>query len=62
MRILKHIALLVACLTMLIAIIARLFFPDKVFLGLAAVSYLRLTVVMLLFSLVFHFVLGTHKE
>jgi hypothetical protein len=59
MKILQKIAVLLGCITMILGVIARLFFPYKILFGLAAITYLRLTVVMLLFSLAFYF---GHKE
>jgi hypothetical protein len=44
-----------AVLTMILAIVARIFIPGKIFLGLHALSYLRVTMTMLLFSIAFHF-------
>lgn len=55
MKNLKYVAFVVAVITMVLAVIARLFMPDKALLGLAALTYLRLTITMLLFALVFHF-------
>jgi NADH:ubiquinone oxidoreductase subunit 3 (subunit A) len=44
---------------MILGVIARLFFPWKMMFELAAITYLRLTVVLLLFSIAFYF---AHKE
>lgn len=55
MKNLKFVALVVAIITIVLAVIARLFMPDKALFGLAALTYLRLTVTMLLFALVCHF-------
>ncbi len=55
MRMLKYFSLLVAVVCMGLAITARLFLPGKILFGLAALSYLRLTMIMLLFALTFHF-------
>ncbi len=55
MKYLKYIAFILSIITFVIAIIARLFMPDKVLMGLAALTYLRLTVIMLLFSIACHF-------
>lgn len=55
MKNLKYVSFAIAIITMVLAVIARLFLPDKAFLGLATLTYLRLTITMLLFSLVFHF-------
>lgn len=52
---LKYVAFVIALITMVLAVIARLFLPEKVLFGLAALTYLRLTITMLLFSLAFHF-------
>ncbi len=59
MKILQKVALLFACITMILGIVARLFFPVKIMFELAAVTYLRLTMVMLLFSIAFYF---AHKS
>ncbi len=55
MKYLKYVALVIAIITMILAVIARLFLPDKALFGLAALSYLRVTMTMLLFSIAFHF-------
>jgi hypothetical protein len=55
MKRLKHIALIIAVISIILGIIARIFLPGKVLFGLAALTYLRFTITMLLFSLVFHF-------
>lgn len=55
MKNLKYVAFVIALITMVLAVIARLFLPEKVLFGLAALTYLRLTITMLLFSLAFHF-------
>ncbi len=54
MKNLKYVAFIISIITMILAVIARLFLPDKT-LGLAAITYLRLTAVMLLFTLALHF-------
>lgn len=59
MKVLQKVALLLACITMILGIVARLFFPFKVMFELAAETYLRLTMIMLLFSLAFYF---AHKS
>ncbi len=55
MKNLKHLALIIALISMILAVVARIFLPYKVIFGLAALSYLRLTMTFLLFALVFHF-------
>ncbi|MGB9721211.1 MAG: hypothetical protein ACPL28_07030 [bacterium] len=55
MKNLKYVAFVISIITMVLAIVARLFFPEKAFLGLAAFTYLRLTMTMLLFTLACHF-------
>ncbi|UCG92508.1 MAG: hypothetical protein JSV97_02000 [candidate division WOR-3 bacterium] len=52
---LKYIAFIVSIISILLALIARFFFPGKALFGLAALTYLRFTMTMLLFALVFHF-------
>jgi hypothetical protein len=39
---------------MICAIVARIFFPGKMLFGLAALTYLRITITMLLFAITFH--------
>jgi hypothetical protein len=55
MKNLKHIALIIAVISIIMGIVTRIFLPGKVLFGLAAITYLRFTITMLLFSLVFHF-------
>jgi len=52
---LKYIAFIVGVISIVLALVARFFLPQKALLGLAALTYLRFTVTMLLFALVFHF-------
>lgn len=52
MRIVYSITGIIAFIMLIVAVIARLFLPNKVFLGLSALSYLRVTNTMLLFTLV----------
>lgn len=52
---LKYIAFLIGIISIILALVARFFLPGKILLGLAALTYLRFTVTMLLFALVFHF-------
>ena len=54
MKMLQKVALLFACITLILGVVARLFFPFKMMFELAAVTYLRLTMVMLLFSIAFY--------
>lgn len=55
MKMLQKIALLLGCITIILGVVARLFFPEKILFGLGAITYLRLTIVMLLFSIAFYF-------
>ncbi|MEO0216349.1 MAG: hypothetical protein ABIL70_03190 [candidate division WOR-3 bacterium] len=55
MRILKYVTFIISIITMILAIIARLFSPNKVLFDLAALTYLRLTAVMLLYTITIHF-------
>lgn len=55
MKNLKYIALLLGVITMILAVIARIFLPHKVLFYLASLTYLRLTMTMLLFAIAFHF-------
>jgi uncharacterized membrane protein len=48
-----YIAGIIAIVTLILAIIARLICADKVFLGLSALTYLRLTNTMLLLAIMF---------
>ena len=52
---LKYIAFLIGIISIILAFVARFFLPGKALFGLAALTYLRFTVTMLLFALVFHF-------
>jgi hypothetical protein len=58
MKILKYIALIIGVISILLAVIARIFLPGKILFSLAALTYLRITVTMLLFALTFHFLFG----
>ncbi|UCF70274.1 MAG: hypothetical protein JSW49_08760 [candidate division WOR-3 bacterium] len=55
MKVLKYVAFVLGVVTMVLAVICRLLTPGNVLLGLAGLTYLRLTVAMLLFALTFHF-------
>ena len=55
MKNIKFVCLGLGVIGMLLAIVARIFLPGKVLLGLASITYLRLTVTMLVFALTFHF-------
>ncbi|OPX18446.1 hypothetical protein BXT86_01215 [candidate division WOR-3 bacterium 4484_100] len=55
MKVLKYVSLILAIICIILGIIARLFLPGKILFGLAALTYLRLTIMMLLFALTFHF-------
>ncbi len=55
MRRVKYAALAAAVLTMLMGVVCRLLTPSNVLFGFAGVTYLRLSVTMLLFALTFHF-------
>jgi hypothetical protein len=52
---LKYVALIVGVISILLALVARFFLPGKALFGLAALTYLRFTITMLLFSITFHF-------
>ncbi len=52
-RILSKIAALAAVISMGLAVIDRLFCADKALFGMSALSYLRITDTMLLFTIVF---------
>ncbi len=55
MRILTYIAGFVAVICLGLAIIARLFFPDKAIMGISALSYLRSANTIILFAIAFMF-------
>ena len=53
MKILAYIAGALAIICMGLAIIARLFFPDKAISGISALSYLRSASTIILFAIAF---------
>ena len=55
MKIFKYVAFVLAVAMIVLGIICRLFMPNNILFGLGAITYLRLTAVMLLFTLSFHF-------
>lgn len=55
MRIFKYVAFVLAVVMIILGIVCRVFLPYNMLFGLGAITYLRLTVVMLLFALSFHF-------
>ncbi|UCD19650.1 MAG: hypothetical protein JSU64_00485 [candidate division WOR-3 bacterium] len=55
MKVLKYVAFVLGVATMVLAVICRVLTPGNVLFGLAGLTYLRLTVAMLLFALTFHF-------
>ena len=55
MRVIKYAALAAAIFTIALGVICRLLMPGNILFGFAGVTYLRLTVTMLLFALTFHF-------
>jgi hypothetical protein len=61
MKNLRFAALLCAVILMILGIIARLFMPGKVLFELGALTYLRLTIAMLLFAITFHLVFNENK-
>lgn len=54
----KYLAFIVAVVMIVFGVVARVLTPDNVLLGLGGLTYLRLTVVMILFALTFHFLFG----
>jgi len=50
-RILAYVSGVIAVISMILAVIARVFFADKALFGLNALSYLRTTNTMLLFAI-----------
>jgi hypothetical protein len=62
MKIVYYVSSVIAVISVILAVVARLFMPNKSFLGLSALSYLRVTNTMLLFAiatLVFEYI---HKK
>lgn len=55
MKIFKYVALVAALVTIILGVICRVFTPSNILFGLGAITYLRLTGIMLLFALTFHF-------
>jgi len=53
MKILIHISGLLAVITLILAVIARLFFVSHPLFGMSALSYLRVSNTMLLFTIAF---------
>jgi len=53
MKTIYYISSIVAVVSFIIAVVTRLFLFNKCFLGLSALSYLRVTNTMLLFTIVF---------
>lgn len=54
MKNIKFLALGGAVIAIILGVIARVAFPEKILFGLAALTYLRLTAVLLLFAMTFH--------
>ncbi|KPJ74273.1 hypothetical protein AMJ52_01180 [candidate division TA06 bacterium DG_78] len=54
MKRIKYIPFIIAIVGMICAIVVRIFLPGKVLFGLAALTYLRITISMLLFAITFH--------
>ncbi|MGB3341572.1 MAG: hypothetical protein WBB37_08840 [bacterium] len=52
MKIIYYISSIVAIISLILAVVARLFLFNKSLWGLSALSYLRFTTTMLLFTLV----------
>ncbi len=55
MKVFKYVALAAALVTIVMGVVSRVLTPGNVLLGLGGITYLRLTVTMLLFALTFHF-------
>ncbi len=58
MKNVKYIAFLLSIMSIILAVIARIFLPSKILFGLASITYLRITIAMLLFALTCHFLLA----
>ncbi|MGB3478675.1 MAG: hypothetical protein WBB67_05900 [bacterium] len=54
-QICAYISGIIAIVSFILAVIARLIYADKIFLGLSALAYLRITNTMLLFAVAFMF-------
>jgi len=52
MKIVYFLSGIIAVISIILAVVARIFLPNQSFLGLSALSYLRVTNTMLLFALV----------
>lgn len=50
---LAYISGIIGIISIVLAVVARLFLPYKMLFGLAAITYLRFTNTMLLFTIVF---------
>lgn len=64
MKIIYNISSIIAVISLILAVVARLFLCNKSLFGLSALSYLRFTNTMLLFtiaSLVFEYVRNKKK-
>ena len=55
MKVFKYAALFIAVVMILMGVASRVLTPGNVLLGLGGITYLRLTITMLLFALTFHF-------
>ncbi|MDH4211528.1 MAG: hypothetical protein OEV79_08770 [candidate division WOR-3 bacterium] len=55
MKVFKYVALAAALVMIVMGVVSRVLTPGNVLLGLGGITYLRLTVTMLLFALTFHF-------
>lgn len=55
MKHVRYLALAGAVVMIILGVVSRLVMPGNVLFGLAGLTYLRLTAVMLLFALTFHF-------
>ena len=53
MKILYYISGIIAVISIILAVVARLFFADKALFDLSALSYLRVTNTILLFTIAF---------
>jgi hypothetical protein len=53
MKLLAYISGIIGIISIVLAVIARLFLPYKMLFGMAALTYLRFTNTMLLFTIVF---------
>jgi len=55
MKVFKYVALAAAIVLIVLGVISRVTTSNNALFGLGGITYLRLTIMMLLFALTFHF-------